>query len=496
MQVAASLEKMGYPEENREFVEALGSLERRMRHPLETMGEGSSGDELTSDEEHGGYKLVSLEEARRRRKERDAEEAAARKVQTPASRGGTTHASAGEPMQGVEELGGAPSKPTAVVKVNKKPAPVKAASSTSKPVVNPPRRPSPSGASTSKPPARNLHVPKPPPFPVVAAAPVASTSKLPPKPLAASKVAPSSKKHPLPTADSDDSDIEIIDDPPPPSKRKAVPPSPPSRARTSPAKKASAANTSTSRSPKKKGKQHTITQEVEDDKKKVKKDPKYLHNTYRSLAKYIDHLAAVAETSPPQHDTFGGMRILVVYPDPHTGQREYVNRLEHNRVDSHLADRLGYLAEHGARLVKVHEYVAPPAGYQDEAGEWTTHILVPEVGPMKDRPLPTFKIVLECLGITVEQLGPDVHVVREGWAHACLEARRKKEHARPKVFPAAFALRDDPRRADKVSKRSPAKKAKAKAGGKAAQLVHSDSDDGRSGHESEGEEELARAIIS
>lgn len=459
MAVAQALYKLGFPEENRAFVDSLASIENRLRHPASRMDDDSSSDEELTGDEGGGWSLVPREVLKERRKAQEQQEKEQqRRLEQPkpasAKQGGTgearTHAE-GEPMEGEEEQ--QPVQPKSTMK--KVTAVVGAALATTSAVVisrpAPARRvsPMPVAASTSRAKSsttRTLHVPKPPRFPseLVEAGPVASGSGLG-RASAAPKRASASEQS--------DSDIEIIEDVSPPPKKKVVeapsPPAPP--VKTSSKKRSSEASTSTSKarsSPKKKkSKLKPLKDLVAADKKL---GAKKIQDRWKTISRYIDRLEGLMEEAEPVQDTFAGCRVLVVHPDLRAGKSE------HNKIDAYLVGRLGNLAGAGATLVKPEDFLAPPFGSKPTTGPWTTHIMLPIIPGTKT---PSFSAVLESLGphgIGLEDLGDFVQVVREEWFNAF---SLQKQLKRPVPDESDYYLQDDPRlkRASPV-KRSPAKK--------------------------------------
>ncbi|ORY79353.1 hypothetical protein BCR35DRAFT_304784 [Leucosporidium creatinivorum] len=504
MNTAANLRARGYNDEdegNRAFVDSLFSLERRMRHPLETMGEGSSDEELSEDEQ-GPY-LLPMDEARKRHfanKKQEQQPTAPQKA-TTSQQGAAATASqrtqgiapapAPAPMEGVQELRGAqkgiskapnPTKKTTNGSVARV-APVKKVSSRAPPLPPSPSAPPVAATSRLEPLPRTLHVPKPPPFPRT----LHSTSAALPAGNTRTSVGRSSRPSKRPASsieDSDSEDVEIIEQVSSPPKK--IPAPLPSTSKKASPKKSAAP------SPKKKrGKVPTVKEAwTKDD----KMGAKAIQEKWQTLANYIDHLNEVADENPPKSKILSKFRILIVHPDITNGESSP------NRIDAYLVRRIGQLMELGARLVKPQEFVArsPSSSFTDgDANEWTTHVIVPEIHPgLRIR----FEKVLGCLGldpqgITVEQLGDAVHVVREKWAWD-YEAAVKFKTDLPDE--ADYYLPDDPRHKPTAStsprKKNKGKTAKGKGKGKAKAGEYDTSDS--SGAEDGEDKEAERASIS
>lgn len=455
MNTAANLRAGGYNEANRDYVDTLFNLERRMRHPLATMREGSSDEELSEDEQ-GPYRL-SVKEARKRHYAiKQKEQLTTPQETTPGQQGsvaashrtqGIAPTSAPTPMEGVEELGALPTSKAPAADPTKKKSDSSVARgasvqpiSTRAPPLLPPSPPPIASSSRVDPRPRTLLVPRPPPHPQSvqtssAVLPAANTSS-------AARSSPSKRLAP---SDSD-SDLEIIECSSPLEKR-AVASSPPTAKKTSPSTKKPAAPSHK----KSRRKILSITQTWEQDKKM---GAKAIQDKWQTLATYIDRLREATEASPPKSSALANFRILVVHPDITNGQSSP------NRIDAYLVERLGKLAELGAHLVKPADFVArSPSNAGD--GEWTTHVLVPEIVPRLRIP---FAHILACIGadprgITVDQLGKETHVVKEQWAWKYRNAVRRGEEL-PDTED--FGFKDDPRR--KLEKSSPTKKVKASKG--------------------------------
>lgn len=486
MNTAANLRASGYNEANREYVDSLFSLERRMRRPLATMGEDSSDEELSEDEE-GPYRLP-IEEARKRHyANKQREQLTTPQKATTSQRGpaaavsrrtqGIAPAPATTPMEGVEELGAAPRSTSKSSSTSKKKAdssvarvaPVKPISSRAPPLL-PPTSPSVASSSRVEPHFRTLHVPKPPPFPQ----PVQSTSAALPAANPASVACSSPIKRPAPPAeDNSDSDLEILECSSH-LKKAAAPPRPLPTSRKASPKKGAAPPPK-----KRRGKIPTITEVW---KKDLKKKAKGIQDEWHTLANYIDRLREAAEASPPKSCALARFRILVVHPDLTNGQSSP------NRIDAYLVERLGELAEFGANLVKPAEFVARTPSNADSE-EWTTHILLPEIFPGRRIP---FAKILGCVGpdprgIAVEQLGDGVYVVKQQWAWDYKNAVRRKEEL---PDPKDYLLPDDPRRSPSAStspKKNKAKAGKGKGKEKEGGYETGDSTDGDLGVEKEVE---------
>ncbi|GAA5866581.1 hypothetical protein JCM3774_004020 [Rhodotorula dairenensis] len=155
-----------------------------------------------------------------------------------------------------------------------------------------------------------------------------------------------------------------------------------------------------------------------------------LTDPFPTVTDLVEHLAHFKSVQPNAKRSLDGCRIVFVNTDhwrPATSTSASVPR---NPIDEGLRLCLTVAAKQGATLVPPENFVAAdPALSHDqldpnraEAEGWTTHI-VPYV--LTGQRLPSYDQILACLGpdeggISREQLGPFVKVVKYQWVAACV----------------------------------------------------------------------------
>ena len=238
-----------------------------------------------------------------------------------------------------------------------------------------------------------------------------------------------------------------------------------------------------------------------------------LTDPFPTVTDLVAHLVQFTSAQPNARRCLEGCRIVFVNTD-HWRSASTSAKVPRNPMDEGLRLCLTVAIRHGATLIPPEEFVAPDPSIspdqldpdQAEAEGWTTHI-VPYV--LSRQLLPTYDQVLACLGpneggISREQLGSFVKVVKYPWIASCVEKRAKvpetmyllggdfREHARKLPPLTEQQKRDVKERAQRMDEqaqqvehderaRVAKKKLRARAGKDALESEDSGSDQGSNG---------------
>ncbi|KWU42153.1 hypothetical protein RHOSPDRAFT_27126 [Rhodotorula sp. JG-1b] len=150
-----------------------------------------------------------------------------------------------------------------------------------------------------------------------------------------------------------------------------------------------------------------------------------LTDPFPTVADLVAHLVQFTSAQPNAKRCLKGCRIVFVNTEHWSSAPSTSAKLTRNPMDEGLRT--------ARRSSRPEEFVAPDPSVspdqldpdQAEAKGWTTHI-VPYV--LSQQRLPTYDQILACLGpdeggISREQLGPFVKVVKYPWVASCIEKR-------------------------------------------------------------------------
>ncbi|KWU41429.1 hypothetical protein RHOSPDRAFT_10727, partial [Rhodotorula sp. JG-1b] len=239
-----------------------------------------------------------------------------------------------------------------------------------------------------------------------------------------------------------------------------------------------------------------------------------LTDPFPTVAELVAHLVQFTSAQPNAKRCLEGCRIVFVNTEHWSSAPSTSAKLTRNPMDEGLRLCLTVAIRHGATLIPPEEFVAPDPSVspdqldpdQAEAEGWTTHI-VPYV--LSQQRLPTYDQILACLGpdeggISREQLGPFVKVVKYKWVASCVEKRAKvpetmyllggdfRQHAPPLTEQQKRAVKERAQRMEVQAKqaeqaRVAKTKLRARAGKDALEAEDSGSDHGSNGG---GEDEV------
>lgn len=160
-----------------------------------------------------------------------------------------------------------------------------------------------------------------------------------------------------------------------------------------------------------------------------------LTDPFPTVSELVAHLVQFTSAQPNAKRCLEGCRIVFVNTDHWSTAPSTSAKLPRNPVDEGLRLCLTVAIRHGATLIPPEEFVAPDPSVspdqldpdQAEAEGWTTHI-VPYV--LSSQRLPSYDEILACLGpneggISREELGPFVKVVKYPWVASCIDKRAK-----------------------------------------------------------------------
>ncbi|GAA5932137.1 uncharacterized protein JCM15063_001131 [Sporobolomyces koalae] len=224
---------------------------------------------------------------------------------------------------------------------------------------------------------------------------------------------------------------------------------------------------------------------------KIKIDELKTH--FVDISAFIDHLAAFEPDRPGT--LLAGCRIAFVNAD-HWKSRGGAGS-SRNRFDQGLRLEMGIVAKQGGELIKPDAFIAPPADLSlasmtqrdiDDRAEkegWTTHII--GFHPSSYRP-PTFREIVKCLGggdgISIDELGSYVKVVKFAWVSQCVKDRKRQSEWE-------FAIDGDPRVTPpsrvNSTKSSPVKKTPQSSPRKSRQTRQAGPAEGYTTEESDGD---------
>ncbi|TKA57438.1 hypothetical protein B0A53_00667 [Rhodotorula sp. CCFEE 5036] len=243
-----------------------------------------------------------------------------------------------------------------------------------------------------------------------------------------------------------------------------------------------------------------------------------LTDPFPTVADLVTHLVQFTSAQPNAKRCLQGCRIVFVNTEHWSSAPSTSAKLPRNSMDEGLRLCLTVAIRHGATLIPPEEFVAPDPSVspdqldpdQAEAEGWTTHI-VPYV--LSRQRLPTYDQILACLGpneggISREELGPFVKVVKYDWVASCVDKRAKvpetmyllggdfREHAPPLTEQQKRDVKERAQRMKEQAKqveqderaRVAKKKLRARAGKDALESEDSGSDRGsNAGGEDEAE---------
>ena len=239
-----------------------------------------------------------------------------------------------------------------------------------------------------------------------------------------------------------------------------------------------------------------------------------LTDPFPTVADLVAHLVQFTSAQPNAKRCLEGCRIVFVNTEHWSSAPSTSAKLARNPMDEGLRLCLTVAIRHGATLIPPEEFVAPDPSVppdqldpdQAAAEGWTTHI-VPYV--LSHQRLPTYDQILACLGpdedgISREQLGPFVKVVKYAWVASCVDKRARvpetmyllggdfRQHAPPLTEQQKRAVKERAQRMDEQARqaeqaRVAKQKLRARAGKDALDAEDSGSDQGSNGG---GEDEV------
>ncbi|GAA5976556.1 hypothetical protein JCM10908_005545 [Rhodotorula pacifica] len=157
---------------------------------------------------------------------------------------------------------------------------------------------------------------------------------------------------------------------------------------------------------------------------------------FSTVTELVDHLAQFTSVQPNAKRSLDGCRIVFINTDHWRAANASTTNVVRNPLDEGARLCLTVAAKQGATLVAPEDFVAPdpPSTPRDqldadqaEAEQWTTHI-IPYV--LSGQTPPTYDQILACLGpeeggISRDELGQYVKVVKYDWVAACVDKHAK-----------------------------------------------------------------------